>query len=189
MFFFSAEKIEISKIVVVSHPVEETSCWFIINTWLKHISLYTTRESAFNCRGKRLAFSIFIYIATENNLNFLEKRNLESWACWSFAILFVEFFHTSIRYQMPLYILVENFTAHLLMQNLEQRVETIWRKIKNKIWLISSGPPVKYTNVNGFFLNLNERSHISSSTPFFLVLNDFWWVLRSDTRPDQKKVL
>jgi hypothetical protein len=139
---FSAEKIEISKIVVVSHPVKETSCWFIINTWLKHISLYTTRESTLNCRGKRLAFSIFIYIATENNLNFLEKRNLESWACWSFAILFVEFFHTSIRYQMSLYILVENFTAHLLVQNLGQMVETIWRKIKNKIWLIFSGTPV-----------------------------------------------
>jgi hypothetical protein len=111
---------------------------------LKHISLYTTRENTLNCRGKRLAFSIFIYIAIENNLNFLEKRNLESWAYWSFVIVFVEFFHTSIRYQMSLYILVENFTAHLLVQNLGQRIETIWRKIKNKIWLIFSGPPVIY---------------------------------------------
>ncbi len=92
---------------------------------MKHILLYTTRQSTLNCREKRLTFSMFIDLAMENNLNFFREKKFRKLGMLKLRSIICGIFHTSIRYQMFLYILVENFTAHLLVKSLGQTIETI----------------------------------------------------------------
>jgi hypothetical protein len=73
---------------------------------------------------------------------FVFTKNFRKLGMLELCSIICGIFHTSIRYQMFLYILIENFTVHLVVESLGQTIETVWKKIKNKIWPIFSGPPV-----------------------------------------------
>jgi hypothetical protein len=68
---------------------------------------------------------MFIDLAMENNLNFFREKKFRKLGMLKLRSISCGIFHTAIRYQMFLYILVENFTAHLLVKILGQTIETI----------------------------------------------------------------
>ena len=72
---------------------------------------------------------------------FIFAKKFRKFDVFELLSIICSIFHTSVRYQMFIYVFVENLKTHLSVKKLEQTTETRWRKTKNKSWPISSGPP------------------------------------------------